>query len=133
MSSNKKNTGWYGPFYFDRSDPRVFVPKRLGWGWTVNFARPTAYLVVLAPLELRPAGSGTGARDICGALASSARERFGDSCRQVFSAWGITRSTDFGRIVVALAGAKLITPAEAITVEWFEDRGLDAVVGQGDR
>ncbi len=52
MSSNLRKPGWYGPFYFDRSDPRVFVPRRLGWGWTVNFARPAAYLIVLAPLVL---------------------------------------------------------------------------------
>ncbi|MBK8094362.1 MAG: hypothetical protein IPK32_20965 [Verrucomicrobiaceae bacterium] len=32
-----------GFIYFCRSDPRIFVPKRIrGLGWTLNFARPLA-------------------------------------------------------------------------------------------
>ena len=33
---------WFagGIIYFNRTDPRVFVPKRSGLGITVNFARP---------------------------------------------------------------------------------------------
>lgn len=36
-----------GVFYFNRDDPAVWVQKRFGVGWTVNFARPAA-LVFLA-------------------------------------------------------------------------------------
>jgi uncharacterized membrane protein len=45
---------WYGPFYFNRSDPRLCVPKRFGWGLTFNFARPSAWLIILV-LLLAPA------------------------------------------------------------------------------
>jgi uncharacterized membrane protein len=41
---------WLGGFvYFNPEDPAVFVEKRLGIGYTVNFARPSAwiYLVIL--------------------------------------------------------------------------------------
>ena len=40
---------WFGPFYFNKGDPRVFVPKRIGWGWTTNFARTWTYVIILAP------------------------------------------------------------------------------------
>jgi uncharacterized membrane protein len=41
-----------GVFYADASDPSVFVPKRFGVGWTLNFARPAAWLCVLALVAL---------------------------------------------------------------------------------
>jgi uncharacterized membrane protein len=45
-----------GILYFNREDPAVFVEKRLGLGYTVNFARPSAWLylglVLLVPLVL---------------------------------------------------------------------------------
>jgi len=31
-----------GVFYVNRQDPRLWVPKRVGYGWTVNFAHPAA-------------------------------------------------------------------------------------------
>lgn len=35
-------------FYFNRSDNRIFVPKLLSQtGWTLNFARPEAYLMIV--------------------------------------------------------------------------------------
>ena len=33
-------------------DPSLFVPKRFGAGWTVNLARPPAWLLVAATLAL---------------------------------------------------------------------------------
>lgn len=43
-----------GVFYFNRDDAAVFVEKRFGLGYSLNFARPTAWLilslVLLAPL-----------------------------------------------------------------------------------
>jgi uncharacterized membrane protein len=47
------NDGWKGLFYVNPSDPRVVVPKRMGIGWTFNFARPVAW-VMLAALLLGP-------------------------------------------------------------------------------
>jgi uncharacterized membrane protein len=42
-----------GLFYVNPEDPRLWVEKRMGFGWTLNFARPAAILVMLlllAPL-----------------------------------------------------------------------------------
>lgn len=36
-----------GIIYFNREDPAVFVQKRFGVGWTVNFARPTAVALMV--------------------------------------------------------------------------------------
>jgi uncharacterized membrane protein len=46
--------GWCGPFYCNPQDRRVFVPKRWGWGWTCNFARPASWLIILG-LVVAPA------------------------------------------------------------------------------
>ncbi len=35
-------------FYFNRDDSRVFVPKRFGYGWTLNFAKPASYVILFA-------------------------------------------------------------------------------------
>jgi len=42
------DAGWRGGglIYFNRSDAAVVVPKRLGVGWTLNFARPLAWVYV---------------------------------------------------------------------------------------
>jgi uncharacterized membrane protein len=39
-----------GVFYFNRDDPSVLVERRFGIGYTVNFARPMAWVIVLLPL-----------------------------------------------------------------------------------
>jgi len=45
--------GWRGGlFYVNAADPRLLVPKRFGLGWTFNFARPVAWLVLAALLLL---------------------------------------------------------------------------------
>jgi hypothetical protein len=41
-----------GFIYFNRSDPRVFVPKRFGVGNTVNFAKPAAWLFLAGIIAL---------------------------------------------------------------------------------
>jgi uncharacterized membrane protein len=41
-----------GLFYVDRADRRVLVPRRLGPGRTLNFARPAAWLALLLLLGL---------------------------------------------------------------------------------
>jgi uncharacterized membrane protein len=45
---------WRGIFYFDRDDPALFVPKRIGVGYTFNFGHPgaivMAVLILLVPL-----------------------------------------------------------------------------------
>jgi uncharacterized membrane protein len=38
---------WKGPFYFNRKDPRLMVPKlHPSLGWTLNFASPYAYIAL---------------------------------------------------------------------------------------
>ncbi|MGG3466859.1 DUF5808 domain-containing protein [Neobacillus pocheonensis] len=39
-----------GLFYFNRNDPSIFVEKRFGIGWTINFGNPMGYLIVIVPL-----------------------------------------------------------------------------------
>jgi uncharacterized membrane protein len=45
-----------GVIYYNRDDPDALVPKRYGWGWTVNFAHPAGkvFLAVMALLILLP-------------------------------------------------------------------------------
>jgi uncharacterized membrane protein len=33
-------------FYFDESDPRLWVPKRTNLGWTLNFAHRASWFVL---------------------------------------------------------------------------------------
>ena len=35
---------------YNSADAAVVVPKRLGWGWTFNFARPASWLYLAAVL-----------------------------------------------------------------------------------
>lgn len=41
-----------GLFYFNKNDPSIFVEKRFGIGWTINFANPIGYLLLFIPLLL---------------------------------------------------------------------------------
>jgi uncharacterized membrane protein len=41
-----------GVIYYNRDDPDLLVPKRYGWGWTVNFARPEGKVVLIVLLLL---------------------------------------------------------------------------------
>ena len=44
---------WYGGFFYNNpDDPALFVPKRFGFGWTMNFGHPQAKLVIIAMLLL---------------------------------------------------------------------------------
>ncbi|MCK5169429.1 MAG: hypothetical protein KAQ75_06090 [Bacteroidales bacterium] len=50
LNNMSKDPGnWKGPFYFNRKDPRLSVPKQdPSLGFTFNFASPFAYLTILA-------------------------------------------------------------------------------------
>ncbi|WP_026565272.1 DUF1648 domain-containing protein [Bacillus sp. UNC41MFS5] len=41
-----------GLIYFNRKDPSIFVEKRFGISWTLNFGNPIGYLIVLVPLVI---------------------------------------------------------------------------------
>ena len=42
--------------YFNRQDSRLFLPKRSGLGWTINFAQPLAIVLLLLLLVALIAG-----------------------------------------------------------------------------
>jgi uncharacterized membrane protein len=44
--------GWHGLLYANPADPRLLVPKRSGLGWTFNFAKPVAWVILTALLLL---------------------------------------------------------------------------------
>ncbi|MGG0718012.1 DUF5808 domain-containing protein [Robertmurraya massiliosenegalensis] len=50
MDANEDSYWKVGLFYFNKNDPSIFVEKRFGVGWTINFANPFGYLIVLVPL-----------------------------------------------------------------------------------
>ena len=42
---------WYAGFFYNNpDDPALFVPKRFGLGWTLNFGHPQARLVLIGVL-----------------------------------------------------------------------------------
>lgn len=41
-----------GLLYFNKNDPSIFVEHRFGVGFTMNFANPKAYILLLAPIIL---------------------------------------------------------------------------------
>jgi uncharacterized membrane protein len=51
---NTNNSAFWklGIFYYNPEDKRTFLPKRFGIGWTLNFARPAAYLFILVPIAV---------------------------------------------------------------------------------
>lgn len=56
MSKDPNN--WRGPFYVNRKDPRLVVPKyNPARGYTFNFASPYAYIVIIAVILIMVAAS----------------------------------------------------------------------------
>ncbi|MGI5133921.1 MULTISPECIES: DUF5808 domain-containing protein [unclassified Streptomyces] len=47
------NRHWHGIFYVNKADPRLAVPKRIGWGRTLNYGHPMAWVWTFgAPLAV---------------------------------------------------------------------------------
>jgi uncharacterized membrane protein len=42
----------WGVVYYNPDDPTLFVPKRFGIGWTVNMARPLAWVLLAATVAV---------------------------------------------------------------------------------
>jgi hypothetical protein len=63
--------------YYCKTDPRVMVPRRRIWGWTINFARPSAIPALLGMMALiifpasmvRLSGGGTAITYLTGAAS----------------------------------------------------------------
>lgn len=48
MNNRDNNSFWkLGVFYYNKQDKRLFPPKRMGLGWTVNFANPLSVALFL--------------------------------------------------------------------------------------
>lgn len=46
-----EDSHWVGGlFYVNKNDPSIFVEKRFGVGWTLNFGNPIGYVIFLVPL-----------------------------------------------------------------------------------
>ncbi|MBD7984239.1 DUF1648 domain-containing protein [Sporosarcina sp. Sa2YVA2] len=41
-----------GVFYVNRNDPSIFVEKRFGVGWTINFGNPVGYFILFLPIVI---------------------------------------------------------------------------------
>ncbi|MBY0123022.1 DUF1648 domain-containing protein [Bacillus sp. S/N-304-OC-R1] len=41
-----------GMIYFNKNDPSIFVEKRFGIGWTINFANPLGYILMFVPIVI---------------------------------------------------------------------------------
>ncbi|MCA0985292.1 DUF5808 domain-containing protein [Halobacillus yeomjeoni] len=51
VMNRKDDTYWkLGQFYFNKNDPTLVIEKRFGIGWTFNFARPAAWLILIGIL-----------------------------------------------------------------------------------
>ncbi|WP_370106573.1 DUF5808 domain-containing protein [Streptacidiphilus sp. BW17] len=51
MSWDDDDRYWkLGQFCVNRDDRRILVPKRIGFGRTLNFAHPVAWLMFAAPI-----------------------------------------------------------------------------------
>lgn len=49
--SHQEDNYWKaGMFYYNPEDPAVFVSKRVGLGWTVNFAHPVSWFIIIGIL-----------------------------------------------------------------------------------
>ena len=42
----------FGMFYYNPDDPAIFVPKRIGVGWTLNFGHPASFILIIALLGI---------------------------------------------------------------------------------
>ena len=47
IEDDSRNWKWQ-ILYFNRSDSRIFVPKRTGLGWTINIAHPISVVIPIA-------------------------------------------------------------------------------------
>lgn len=52
-ASREDDRNWLGGFIYNNpDDPNLFVPKRFGIGWTVNFGHPRGKMILVAALLL---------------------------------------------------------------------------------
>jgi len=42
----------WGILYYNSSDPSIWVEKRIGFGWTLNFAHSESWFIIFAILAI---------------------------------------------------------------------------------
>ena len=88
--------------------------------------RPDAYFFVLEALELavtrRPERGHVNGEDVLDAVRDLGRERFGVMAPDVFGAWGVRTTLDFGRVVFHLVDAGLMSRRERDSLSDFIDK-----------
>ncbi len=52
QNSDLNSGKWYGVFYYNPKDSRIFLPKRFGIGWTLNLGNPYSYVVMVVLIVL---------------------------------------------------------------------------------
>jgi uncharacterized membrane protein len=52
LDRNDDNHWKFGIFYINKDDPTIFIEKRFGVGWTVNFGRPQGILLAVGVVVL---------------------------------------------------------------------------------
>ena len=45
-AERREAANWRGAIYVNRDNPALFVPKRHGIGWTVNFGHPISWVAI---------------------------------------------------------------------------------------
>lgn len=88
--------------------------------------RPEAYLFVLEAFataaEVRPERGYVGGEDVLDAVRRLGQERFGVMAPDVFRAWGVRATIDFGRAVFHLAEAGLLPTRQRDPLSEFVDK-----------
>ena len=88
--------------------------------------RAEAYLFVLEALELaaaeRPERGHVSGEDLLGIIRRLGRERYGVMAPDVFGAWGVRATLDFGRVVFHLVEAGLLRKRDRDSLSDFIDK-----------
>ena len=88
--------------------------------------RPDAYFFVLEALEravtAMPERGHVAGGDLLDAARDLGRERFGVMAPEVFRAWGVRNTLDFGRVVFHLVDAGLMARRERDSLSDFIDK-----------
>lgn len=108
------------------SGPEQILARLQALAAAQNAYRPAAYLFLMEALERTMTSVGehrhvTGGELLEG-VKSLARERFGPMARDVFNAWGVQGTLDFGKIVFQLVEAGLLRKTPEDCLDDFADK-----------
>ncbi len=108
------------------AEPREFLARVESIAGRNASFRPEAYLFVLEAVERAVVDSGrrdhVSGEDLLEAIKELGRERFGVMATDVFAAWGVRTTLDFGRCVFHLIDAQLLDKRDEDSLRDFIDR-----------